>query len=248
MVAACTDNPTKKPGGATASKRSSPKTSSAAPSSAADAACAKATPAETAGPCPADGSNGPNVLGQEGVVRHDIRSSFGGLSGWAEGVATTIELTLVNLADNCAKAHGIAVYVWHCDRDANYSLYGDTADKNYLRGVQAADQDGQVSFTSIFPACEADRWPHINVEVFDSPESAISGANARLTSQIALPADVCKKVYDYDKAYADSAKNLSNKKLESDRVFSDGWEVQLATVTGDPESATLVTATIGLGR
>lgn len=248
MVAACSGNPTKKPGGTTASKRSSPKTSSAAPSGAADAACAKAMPAETAGPCPADGSTGPNVLGQEGVVRHDIRTSFGGLSGWAEGVATTIELTLVNLPQNCAEARGMAVYVWHCDRGASYSLYGDTADRNYLRGVQVADQDGRVSFTSVFPACEADRWPHINVEVFDSPESATAGANARLTSQIALPADVCAKVYDYDKAYGDSAKNLSNMKLESDSVFGDGSAAQLATVTGDPQSATLVTATIGLGR
>jgi hypothetical protein len=53
--------------------------------------CAKTTPAETAGPFPADGSNGPNVLGEDGVVRSDIRTSFGVLSGWAEGVQTTIE-------------------------------------------------------------------------------------------------------------------------------------------------------------
>ncbi|MGZ6779872.1 MAG: dioxygenase, partial [Mycobacterium sp.] len=91
LVAACSGTPTKKPGGAAASRRSSPKTTSVAPSSSADAACAKAMPAESAARCPADGSNGPNVLGQEGVVRHDIRTSFGALSGWAEGVQTTIE-------------------------------------------------------------------------------------------------------------------------------------------------------------
>jgi hypothetical protein len=34
-------------------------------------------PEETAGPYPADGSNGPDVLSQSGVVRSDIRSSFG---------------------------------------------------------------------------------------------------------------------------------------------------------------------------
>jgi protocatechuate 3,4-dioxygenase beta subunit len=246
VVAACSGNPAKKPVGAAASKHPPPKTSSVSPSSAADAGCATAMAAETAGPYPADGSNGPNVLGQEGVVRHDIRTSFGGLSGWAEGVATTIELTLVHLPDDCGKAQGMAVYVWHCDRDADYSLYGNAADKNYLRGVQLADQDGRVSFTSIFPGCEADRWPHINVEVFDSPEAAVTGANARLRSQIALPRDGCTTVYDHDKAYGDSAKNLSNAKLESDSVFGDGADAHLATVTGDPESATLVTATIGL--
>src|SRR5262245_50005654 len=40
--------------------------------------CAAEIPAETAGPYPGDGSNGPNVLVQSGVVRSDIRTSFGG--------------------------------------------------------------------------------------------------------------------------------------------------------------------------
>src|SRR5438105_1337819 len=39
------------------------------------AACGK-IPEETAGPFPAEGSNGPNVLNQTGIVRGDIRSSF----------------------------------------------------------------------------------------------------------------------------------------------------------------------------
>ena len=78
--------------------------------------------------------------------------------------------------------------MWHCDRDGEYSLYGQgITEQNYLRGVQVADQDGRVSFTSIFPACYSGRWPHIHFEVFDSLESAVAGEDARLTSQIALP-------------------------------------------------------------
>src|SRR6476660_6192987 len=50
-----------------------------------DGACTR-VPEETAGPYPADASNGPNVLNQAGVVRNDIRSSFAGLSGTAAGV------------------------------------------------------------------------------------------------------------------------------------------------------------------
>jgi hypothetical protein len=34
-------------------------------------------PEETAGPYPGDGSNGVDVLAENGVVRRDIRSSFG---------------------------------------------------------------------------------------------------------------------------------------------------------------------------
>ena len=36
-----------------------------------------AVPTETAGPYPGDGSNGPDVLDDSGIVRHDIRRSFG---------------------------------------------------------------------------------------------------------------------------------------------------------------------------
>ena len=66
----------------------------------------------------------------------------------------SIELTLKDLTKDCAVGAGMAVYVWHCDRDGNYSLYGkDAAEQNYLRGVQVADEQGRVFFTSIFPAC-----------------------------------------------------------------------------------------------
>ena len=160
------------------------------------AACAAAAPAETAGPYPGDGSNGPNVLIESGIVRSDIRPSFGSYSGLAEGVPTTIELTLQDITKNCAAGAGMAVYIWHCDRAGNYSLYSqDAAEQNYLRGVQVADQNGRVSFTSIFPACYAGRWPHIHFEVFDSLESAVAGENARLTSQIALPEEACTAVF-----------------------------------------------------
>ena len=114
-----------------------------------------------------------------------------------------------------------------------------------------ADDNGRVTFTSIFPACYAGRWPHIHFEVFDSLESAIAGDNARLTSQIALPEDSCKAVFDYDKGYAASVANMSNVTLKSDNVFGvfgDGWDAELATVTGDPASAMLVTLTVGVGE
>ena len=51
-------------------------------------ACSK-IPEETAGPYPGEGSNGPNVLNQTGVVRSDIRPSFAGLSGTADGIPLT---------------------------------------------------------------------------------------------------------------------------------------------------------------
>src|SRR4051812_15010189 len=60
-----------------------------------NAACT-AVPSETQGPFPGDGSNGPNVLPLAGVTRSDIRSSFAGLSGNADGVPLTLALTIVS--------------------------------------------------------------------------------------------------------------------------------------------------------
>ena len=83
---------------------------------------AAAIPEETAGPFPGDGSNGPNVLAESGVVRRDITKSFGDASGVADGVPTTVELTLLDVADGGTPLAGAAVYLWHCDMAGRYSL------------------------------------------------------------------------------------------------------------------------------
>src|SRR4030095_4585126 len=50
-------------------------------------------PSETEGPYPGDGTNGPNVLTQSGIVRTDIRSSFGS-AGTAAAPGTPLTLPL----------------------------------------------------------------------------------------------------------------------------------------------------------
>ena len=159
------------------------------------ATCTAKVPEETQGPYPGDGSNGPSVLGAAGVVRSDIRTSFAGLSGTADGVPLTIVLTIVS-ASTCAPLAGRAVYVWHCDRPGRYSLYSPgVTNQNYLRGIQEADASGRVTFTSIYPACYSGRWPHIHFEVYPSLSAATSVANKIATSQIALPKATCDAVY-----------------------------------------------------
>jgi protocatechuate 3,4-dioxygenase beta subunit len=202
-------------------------------------------PEETAGPFPGDGSNGPNVLTESGIVRSDIRSSFGSASGTAAGVPLRIELTVVE-AGSGAALPGAAVYVWHCDRDGNYSLYSDAAAKqNYLRGVQAADDAGKVAFTSIFPAAYSGRWPHVHFEVYPKLADATSAGTKVATSQLALPQDVCATVYATD-GYGQSTRNLEQTSLERDMVFSDGWDTQLAAVSGDVDAGYVATLTVAV--
>jgi protocatechuate 3,4-dioxygenase beta subunit len=191
-------------------------------------------PDETAGPYPGDGSNGPDVLAESGIVRSDIRSSFGGASGTADGVPLTIRLTVLDIANGGSAFAGAAVYVWHCNRDGGYSMYSDgIEDQNYLRGVQIADSSGRVSFTSIFPACYSGRWPHIHFEVYPDQAGITDASNAIATSQIALPHDACEVVYAQP-GYEQSVRNLSRVTLATDNVFGDdGGARELGAVTGD---------------
>jgi protocatechuate 3,4-dioxygenase beta subunit len=188
---------------------------------------------ETAGPFPADGSNGPDVLGQSGVVRQDIRSSFGSSTTVATGVPLTIRLAILDLATGCAPFGGAAVYAWHCDQGGRYSMYSTGVEgENYLRGVQAAGADGILTFQSVFPGCYAGRWPHVHFEVYPSLEAATDEANRIATSQIALPEDSCDQVYATS-GYESSVAALASVSLARDGVFGeDGGVRQLGSITG----------------
>ncbi|RSM53878.1 intradiol ring-cleavage dioxygenase [Actinoplanes sp. ATCC 53533] len=209
-------------------------TASASASTSTSTAAGTATEvaSETAGPYPADGSNGPDVRTESGIVRKDIRKSFGSSSGTAAGVPLEFSLVVSDLTGKAIT--GAAVYAWHCDRDGNYSLYSEgITDQNYLRGIQETDATGTATFTSIFPACYSGRWPHIHFEVYSSLANATSGDGPIVkTSQIALPEDVSDVVYATD-GYSKSISNMSQVSLATDNVFGDDSGVtELATVTG----------------
>ncbi len=200
-------------------------------------------PEETAGPYPSDGSNGANILDESGVIRSDITASFGSSTTAALGVPLSITMTLLDFANGKSPLKGAAVYLWHCDREGRYSMYssGVTAE-NYLRGVQATDSEGRVQFRSIFPACYSGRWPHIHFEVYPSLARATSSTSKIATSQLALPEDACRAVYASE-GYEQSRNNLSRVSLQSDRVFSDGYDLQIPAVIGSPTAGYALTFT-----
>lgn len=192
-------------------------------------------PDETAGPYPADGSNGPDILEQSGIVRSDIRSNIDG-SETVEGVALTFTLRVTDMANDNKAFEGVAVYAWHCDAQGRYSMYSEgVEDATWLRGVQVADEKGEVTFTSVFPACYTGRWTHIHFEIYPDVDSITDADNAIATSQMALPEDACNAVFELS-AYDGSAENLSNVSLDDDNVFGDdGGEHQMATISGDTD-------------
>jgi protocatechuate 3,4-dioxygenase beta subunit len=226
--------------------------------------CGRKTPAEPNGPFTADGSNGPNILAEDGIVRQDIRTSFGGATGIAQGVPLTMTFQVLDTERGCAPYSGAAIYAWHCTADGTYSMYDEpVVDENYLRGVQVADDNGMVTFTTIFPGCYPGRWPHVHFEVYPTLEEALASGYPVMMSQLALPKDTSAEAYG-SAGYEVSAENLAPLSIETDVLFSDagvdnraddirrrdaglepvsGWADQLATMSGnvdDGYAATLV--------
>ena len=233
---------------ATSSSDSSSSDSSSG-SSSSSSSCS-VIPEETAGPYPGDGSNTAsgsvvNALTLSGIVRSDITSSIGSASGTATGVPLTLVLTLKNAS--CTTLEGYAVYLWHCTSNGNYSLYSSGyTDQNYLRGVQTTDASGQVTFETIFPGCYSGRMPHMHFEIYRSLTTATSYSNKLATSQLAFPRDICEHVYDNASGYGNSASNLSQISFATDNIFSDGYTLEMTSLTGDLTNGYTATITVSI--
>ncbi len=206
-------------------------------SSQALAAVCTILPEETNGPYPADGSNTANgslanVLVDSGLIREDIRESFGEFSGTAEGVPLELELVIADATNSCAPLAGYLIYIWHCTQDGQYSIY-NLADQNYLRGAGIADENGKVKFTTIYPGCYNGRVPHIHFEVYPSAEAATSYEHRALCSQFAFPDETSSEVYTSVDGYADSISAFNAISMESDNVFGDNSDAEKEAMTLD---------------
>ncbi|KAA0923610.1 intradiol ring-cleavage dioxygenase [Rhodococcus sp. ANT_H53B] len=222
-LAACSS--TSNSGSATATTATASSTATAATSE---------IPDETNGPYPADGSNGVNVLEESGIVRRDITSSLDG-GTTVSGVPLSLNLTLTDMANDNRPFENAAVYLWQCDAAGLYSMYSEgVEDETYLRGIQAADANGTVTFDTIVPGCYSGRWTHIHFEVYPDAASATNADNAIATSQIAFPQDMLDAIYQLD-TYPSSAQNLAQLgSLDNDNVFGDGYDLQMGSFSGDP--------------
>ena len=176
-----------------------------------------------------------------------LATRYGAALGALQLVACAADASTIAGTDTSgAPLADYALYLWHCDRSGNYSLYSSGyTNQNWLRGVQAADANGVVRFTSIYPGCYSGRWPHIHFEVCRSIAAAASQANEIATSQIAIRLAANALVYATS-AYASSATNQSRITLATDNVFSDGASLELATVTGDVTNGMTAALTIGI--
>ncbi len=194
-------------------------------------------PSETAGPYPAHSDDrGVNVLSQKGIVRSDIISSLGTSdypgTAVALGIPLTVRIRLVDSTNGCVPLENYAVYLWHCDQTGLYSMYNqEVIEETYLRGVQVSDSEGWLEFQTVYPGCYDGRMVHMHFDIFKSLDLAINDENITKTSQLTFPVAVSKSVYEnHSNIYTNGLQNLNRISFETDNVFSDGVEFQVANI------------------
>ncbi|MEI7803685.1 MAG: T9SS type A sorting domain-containing protein [Bacteroidota bacterium] len=87
------------------------------------------------------------------------------------------------------------------------------------------DVNGEVNFTTVFPGWYSGRVAHIHFQVFLS-------SVLQATSQLTFPETEKNALYAANPPYSTYGPDPTA--ISADNVFSDGYTVQLATLTGNP--------------
>jgi protocatechuate 3,4-dioxygenase beta subunit len=187
-------------------------------------------PDETIGPYP----DKTGMLSNATYNRSDVTEG-------KDGLGMSLVLSVVDVANGCAAVADAQVIIWHCDAVGEYSEYAgqpgfDGTGLTFLRGWQATDANGQVTFKTIYPGWYAGRVTHIHVQVF-------VGGTSKKATQIAFPETVTNAVYQTG-VYAAKGQNPTTN--ATDMVFLDGVQEELANLTGDTTAGYTATLTIGI--
>jgi protocatechuate 3,4-dioxygenase beta subunit len=181
-------------------------------------ACA-VSPSETVGPYPSHGD----------YFRSNVTDG-------QPGLPLALTITVVNAASGCTPVAGANVEIWQCDHEGVYSEYGQGQGQTYLRGIQATDAEGRVTFQTVYPGWYQGRATHIHVEV------TMNGRSVKVT-QIAFPEDVTAAVYRTG-VYASKGQNATTN--GRDNVFADSVSLEMVTLSGNTTSGFTGTFQVGV--
>lgn len=194
-------------------------------------------PTETEGPFPLRA-----MLAGDALLRADITEG-------RPGVPLALRIRLVDVTRGCRALAGAWVYVWHCDRDGEYSgydgMHGPSATpQTFLRGIQKTDAEGCVTFKTLYPGWYEGRITHIHCMVFLAGAPLTSASPSQATTQFAFPADATAAVYA-SRLYG-KGPNTSVLRLEDDNVFGDGAVSEMLTLTGSVDAGFAAGIVVGV--
>jgi protocatechuate 3,4-dioxygenase beta subunit len=196
----------------------SPSSTASTTTTSTNAACA-VTPTETIGPFPS----------LVDLFRSDLREG-------KNGTLLTLTIRVVSAANGCAAVLDANVEIWHVDAAGDYSQYGTQTAQTFLRGIQTTNNNGEVTFTTIYPGWYQGRATHIHVEV------TRAGRSVKVT-QIAFPETINNTVHTSG-VYASRGTNpMSNL---ADGIFADSLSSEIVTPTGSVNSGYAATFQVAI--
>ncbi|KAH9897613.1 Intradiol ring-cleavage dioxygenase [Xylariomycetidae sp. FL2044] len=168
------------------------------------------------------------TVGPYYVTGEEIRSDIG--EGQV-GVPLHFELQFVDMT-TCAPVTNLIADVWHCNSTGWYSgVEGQGGlDSTFMRGVQISDDDGVVSFDTLFPGHYDRRLTHIHVvaqaDATVLPNSTFTGGTTKHIGQLYFDDALIQQVE------ATSPYNTNTIAFTS--IEDDGWGLDEATEDYDP--------------
>ncbi|KAF2965822.1 hypothetical protein GQX73_g7782 [Xylaria multiplex] len=127
-----------------------------------------------------------------------------------QGVPLTLDIAIYDV-DTCEPISGAWVEIWHCNATgvysgvpsgADYSDAPENLDTTFLRGFQETDDDGAISFDTIYPGHYTGRTQHIHVMVHHD-----ATPRANLTIEDSSASHVGQLFFDQD--LSDSVESIS---------------------------------------
>ncbi|MFT4085150.1 MAG: intradiol ring-cleavage dioxygenase [Nocardioides sp.] len=197
-------------------------TSSSATALATSTGCATLSSEMTEGPFWVD----------EQLNRSDITADSEDATDVQEGVPLTLTINLTDASADCTPQPDMYVDIWHANAQGVYSDVSgsgnpDETGVDWLRGYQVSDEDGSVTFTTIWPGWYVSRTIHIHVRIRTSldEDTAIN-----FTTQLFFDDDINDEVIatsDYQKS---SSRDTTN---DTDSLYDAAMVVPVSGSTTD---------------
>lgn len=178
----------------------------------------------------------------ERLRRSDIRvePTTGEVKG---GIPLALTFRVFQIGDGCAPLPGATVDIWHCDAQGDYSAFEDTTQgfdtvgQSWLRGYRVTDENGEASFTTIYPGWYPGRAVHIHFKI----RATGADASYEFASQLYFDDDLSDRIFQEEPYVRGEAREVRN---ANDFIFVDGGQQLLLALT---ESSTGYAATFDIG-
>ena len=158
------------------------------------------------------------------------------------GAPVQLELRIIE-SGPCTPISNVRVDIWHADAAGAYSGYdrqgdrGDVSTKGntFLRGTQIANDDGRVTFRTVYPGWYPGRTPHIHVKVFLDQTTLVTG-------QIYFPDTLSEKIYTTRAPY--NVRSHADTTNATDFLFREGEKEGGGIVLAIAEEADRIVASL----